>query len=396
MSRKRICIISLALPIEIDIRLIKQIEYLAPHYDLTVIGYGNPERVQQHIDSWQPIDRTQSRIQQIIERGLILAGRLIPALYNVWYWQRPRYKQAIQYARASRADAFLAGDWAAIPIAARAAEQNQPIVFDADEYWPGEVESDRTWKLFFSPLITHIMHKYMKQVTASSTVSKPLADRYREEFKLDPILVYNAPKFEVVPERKIDPNHIRLIHQGSPVPNRRLETLIEAMTQANKRYTLHLMLTGAQDDPYLLSLKHLAEEAAPGRVFFYPPVYPMEIVQTIAKYDIGISVIPPATFTYHVALPNKLFESVVAGQPVIAGPSPAMVEVINQYRIGWITDDFSANALAKTLNMLTIEQIELARKYAHEAAQVLNAEIEMAKMVNLFFSLLAKDSSRDT
>jgi len=148
------------------------------------------------------------------------------------------------------------------------------------------------------------------------------------------------------------------------------------------------MLTGAQDDPYLLSLKQLADTVAPGRVFFRPPVYPTEIVRTIAQYDIGISLIPPATFTYHVALPNKLFESVVAGQPVIAGPSPAMVDVIQQFDIGWITDDFSAAALVKTLNGLTTEQIRAARERARAAAQILNAEVEMAKLVKLFAELL--------
>jgi glycosyltransferase involved in cell wall biosynthesis len=386
--KKRICIISLSLPIETDIRLLKQIEYLASHYDTTVIGYGDPTRTKEYIGEWMPIDRAQSSTRQIVERAIIFAGKLFPMLYDIWYWQRPRYRQALQYARTSRADAFLADDWAAIPIAARAAKDNQPIVFDADEYWPGEVESSRAWKLFFSPLIVHIMRKHIGVVDASTTVSKPLADRYYEEFRLEPILVYNAPKYVEIAKREIDPEHITLIHQGSPVPNRRLETLIEAMAQVDQRYTLHMMLTGAQDDPYLLSLKQLTQKLARGRVFFYPPVYPTEIVQTIARYDIGISVIPPATFTYHVALPNKLFESVVAGQAVIVGPSPAMVDVVNTYGIGYVTKDFSAGALAKTLNALTTEQIRVMRHRSREAAKVLNAEVEMTKMVDLFAHLL--------
>ncbi len=389
MSRKRLCIISLSLPIEVDIRLIKQIEYLAPHYHLTVIGYGNPERVWDLISSWKPIDRTESRQQKLIERALVLGGRLLPRLYEVWYWRRPRYQQALNCARAAHVDAFLADDWAAIPIAALAAAGQKPIVFDADEYWPGEVESNRVWKLFFSPLIRHIMKKSMGAVSASATVSKPLADRYHEEFNLNPILVYNAPKFVEVPRREIDPEHITLVHQGSPVPNRRLETLIEALGQADTRYTLHLMLTGAQDDPYLLSLKHLADTVAPGRVFFRPPVYPTEIVRTIAQYDIGISVIPPVTATYWLTLPNKIFESIVAGQAVIVGTSPAMADLIRQYDVGWVTEDFSAAALAKTLNALTTQQIRAARERARAAAQTLNAEVEMAKLVKLFSELLA-------
>lgn len=388
MARKHLCIISLSLPIEVDIRLIKQIEYLAPHYHLTVIGYGNPERVWDHISSWKPIDRTESPRQKLWERALVFGGRVLPKFYDVWYWQRPRYQQALNCARMARADAFLADDWAAIPLAVTAAGQ-RPVVFDADEYWPGEVESSQAWKLFFSPLIRHFLTKYAGKVQASATVSQPMADRYHAEFGLNPILVYNAPKFVDVPRRDIDPEHITLVHQGSPVPNRRLETLIEAVALADARYTLHLMLVAPESDPYYRSLVHLAETVAPGRVFFQPPVYPTEIVRAIAQYDIGISLIPPATATYWLTLPNKIFESIVAGQPVIVGRSPAMADLIRQHDVGWVTADFTAAALAQTLNALTTDDIRAARERARRAAQILNAEVEMAKLVNLLSELLA-------
>ncbi|MDZ4765416.1 MAG: glycosyltransferase [Chloroflexota bacterium] len=385
-TKKRICIISLALPIEVDIRTIKQIEYLAPHYDVTLIGYGDPKAIADLV-AWRSINRTEGVARRLIERALVFAGKLIPALYNVWYWGRPRYQQAFAYAQASRADAFLADDWAALPIAARAAANGQPILYDADEYWVAEVESNPTWKRFFAPLIAYFLRQSAPRIAASMTVSKPIAEQYAQNFDIHPILVYNAPKPESVPARSIDPDRIRLMHHGSPVRNRRLEMLIEAMPLLDARYTLTFMLT-AWDGVYMDELRALAARLAPGRIDFVPPVYPTEIVQTIAAYDIEISIIPPATFNYLMALPNKIFEAINAGMGVVVGQSPAMVDLVQEYHVGWVTADFTARALADTLNALSADDIEVARAHASASAQTLNADVELGKMLSLFERLL--------
>jgi glycosyltransferase involved in cell wall biosynthesis len=390
--RKRICIISLSLPIQVDIRTIKQIEYLAPHYDLTLIGYGDPSAIADRVE-WRPIDREESGGRKLLERALVLGGRLLPPLYDVWYRQRPRYQQALTYARASGADAFLAEDWAALP-AAVAARSQQPILYDADEFWTSEGESSRLWVLFFAPLIRHFLRQTAPHIAASMTVSQPIADRYAQEFGLKPILVYNAPPQQPITVHTVDPAHIRLIHHGSPVRNRRLETLIEALAAAEPRFTLDLMLTDPGDG-YLDELWALAGRIAPDRVRFRPPVYPLEIVRTIMEYDIEISLIPPATYNYLMALPNKVFEAIGAGLALIVGPSPAMRALVEEYRVGWVTSDFSAAALTAMLNSLTADDVEAARANARHAAGVLNAEVEMGKLVSLCRQLLDDERKAD-
>ena len=55
---KSICIISMS-PVARDIRVLRQIKYLAPYYNLTVIGYGQPHPSWSNMDSivWNPVDR---------------------------------------------------------------------------------------------------------------------------------------------------------------------------------------------------------------------------------------------------------------------------------------------------------------------------------------------------
>ena len=387
--RKRVCVISLALPIEIDPRTSRQVEYLTQEYDVTLIGFGKPSENWTHV-VWKPVDRHVSRIRFALELMLLVLARLAPPVYDLWLNMRPRYRQALAYALESQADIFHASDWATVSVACEAKRQTGAlVVFDNDEYWPLFEQSSRLWMLFFSPLIKYVLHKYAAEVDASITVSRPIAERYQQEYGLESILVYNVPEYESVPEHVIDPQHIRLIHHGSALRNRQLETIIEAVPLLDKRFTLDLML--AYSEPgYLEELKALAVRTAPNRIFFREAVTITEVVHSISDCDIGLCYMAPTTYTWLMTLPNKLFEFIVAQLAVVSGPSPAMAEVVQEFKVGWVASGFEARDLAAALNPLTVEQIQAARANAQQAAKILNAEVEINKMLALYARLLSK------
>ena len=363
--------------------------YLAHKYDVTLIGFGKPPEDWTQI-VWKPVDRHVSHIRFAAELFLLILARMIPSVYNLWLNIRPRYRQALAYALESGADVFHASDWATLAVACEAKRKTgTPVVFDNDEYWPLFEQSNRLWLLFFSPLIKYVLHKYAAEVDASITVSRPIADRYKQEYGLESILIYNVPEYEAVPEHPTDPQHIRLIHHGSALRNRHLETMIEAVPLLDSRFTLDLML--AYSEPgYLDELKALAARTAPDRIFFRDPVTMNEVVQSISDCDIGLCYMAPTTYTWLMTLPNKLFEFIVAELAVFSGPSPAMAEIVRDFKVGWVASGFEAGDLADVLNTLTLEQIQAARASAREAAKVLNAETEINKMLALYQHLLAQ------
>jgi hypothetical protein len=162
--------------------------------------------------------------------------------------------------------------------------------------------------------------------------------------------------------------------------------MIQAVALSNHRFTLDLMLMG--DDPsYVRYLKRLADKIAPGRVFFRDPVRPMDIVQTVAAYDMGLCVIQPVTYNTLMMLPNKLFEYIQAGLAVCVGPSPAMVDIVRRYKVGVCSAGFEPHQVAATLDQLTVEEIRAMRVDARSAASTLNADVEMAKIVGLYHEL---------
>lgn len=384
--RKSICILSLSVAIQRDGRVLRQIEYLSQTYDLTVIGFGKPPFPQSTI-TWLPVDRHDSLPRKVIDYVLLLLGRLIPKLYDVWFWSRPRYKQVIAYIAQADPDGILANDWAMNVLAVTAAKR-VPVVFDIHEYWELEGETSRLWLLFFAPMIRHFMRNHAAQATATTTVSPIIASRYHEELGLQPTLVFSAPKTAVISYHELSSESIRLIHHGTAARNRHLEMMIDAVAQADKRYTLTFMLVD-HGDGYVDELRRYAQHAASGRVAFREPVSPTEIVTAISAFDIGLCLIVPTTYNYRAALPNKFFESVNAGLAVCTGPTPAMADMVNEYGFGFVTPTFDAKDLAKSLNALTIAQLSTMQNAARNAAKLLNADHETGKFVRLFDELTA-------
>jgi glycosyltransferase involved in cell wall biosynthesis len=393
-TNKSVCIISLS-PIYRDARVLRQIEYLSPYYDLTVIGYGRPHSAWKDLQNihWDLISQFQpTRMSKLAGLATLSLGKLWPSVYDNWYWSKPDRTHALEKAVVSRCDAFHANDWDTLPIAAKAARENSAkLVFDAHEYAPLEWENNWLWRLLYSPAIKYILKKHSWAINASTTVAPLIAERYKNEFSLDPIVVLNTPNKANVILRECDPNNVRLFHHGNAIPDRRLETMIETLALCDQRYTLHFMFVN-NDSRYVQRLKNLAAELAPGRVTFHEPVGPTEVVRQISEYDIGFYLLEPNSYNNCVALPNKLFDFIAAGLAVCVGPSPSMAELVRQYGCGCVAPSFRPRNVADTLNHLSADQLASMRRASREAAQQFNASREMGQVIELYRRLFTGGS----
>jgi hypothetical protein len=90
-------------------------------------------------------------------------------------------------------------------------------------------------------------------------------------------------------------------------------------------------------------------------------------------------------------LPNKFFESIVAGLAICTGPSPSMAEIVEKYGCGVVSASFEPEDLATILNQTTVEQWIAMQQAAREAAKELNAAHEMQKVVQIYQNLFAEN-----
>jgi hypothetical protein len=164
--------------------------------------------------------------------------------------------------------------------------------------------------------------------------------------------------------------------------------MVQAIAEADARYSLHFMLIESSRG-YLSQLKALAQRVAPGRVFFHQPVPPSEIVAHLSEYDIGIFPLPVSrNFNNLAVLPNKFFDFIMSGLAVCIGPSPEMARLTQQFGFGVIVPSFEPQDIAAALNRLTVAEIDQMKLKAIEARQVLNADVELGKLMALYEKLL--------
>jgi O-antigen/teichoic acid export membrane protein len=388
VSKRRICIIAFK-PVRQCVHVLRQIEYLATDFELTVIGYGEAD-AGWGLTHWFNVPEP-TLLSKAAKAFWFTLGRLVPRAYDRWYWTAGRHKQAYRHALASGANAFHANDWQSLPIAVRAARQTGArVVFHMHEYAEEERTDSRLWRLLVAPAVRYLIKKYTAEahdtIDAYITVCDPIAERYARELGTEVRVVFNAPKPVAtlpVEDAVAQPRQIRMIHHGYAKRGRGLHRLIEALARTDERFRLDFMLVD-DDEGYIDELKALADRIAAGRVGFRTPVPPDNIVATVAGYDLGLCVIEPSSYNNLMMLPNKFFEYVQAGLAVCVGPSPAMAALVRRYDLGVVAESFEPLDVARALNGLDANALESMRRAAREAATVLNADVEMGKVVTIY------------
>ena len=391
--KKRICIVSFS-TIRRDARVLREVQYLNSNYDLLVIGFGGlPQGFSGNSSiRWNAIKPFPphffTRAKGWLTLGLI--GWILPKFYESWYWGKPVYQEALRIMLENKCHLIHANDWDALPVAAEAARiTGAKLVFDAHEYSPLMFEDVFFWRWLYSRPIQYFFRRYFPAIDAAITVAPRIADRYREEWGLNPVVVLNAPDYVHLPKKvHLLTDELHLVHHGGANPSRRLELMIEAIGSCRPGIYMHLMLVNG-DSKYVRKLETLAEKVAPGKVTFLQPVSPSQIPEEISQFDIGVYLLKPSNFNQRVALPNKFFDFLQAGLAVCIGPSPSMADIVNEYGCGWVVPTFQPKDMAEVINQIDCNELMEKQQAAQEAALNFNAKIEMGKVLDIYQELLS-------
>jgi hypothetical protein len=349
-------------PIRSDPRVLKQVELFKDKYRVTTCAYGAaPDGVAEHFalpdDSrgW-PSDKVG----------------LISRQYGKVYDGLPAVQSARAVLPKGRFDIILANDLNTLPLAL----ELEPVLgvhSDLHEFAPREKEDNLKWRLFIAPFMRWLCSRYLPAAASVTSVSQGIADEYLKDYGTPTGVVTNAAPYA---EGSVKPvgEKVRLIHSAAGQRYRKLENFIEAMKDAPEWLSLDMIVMPNEPD-YVAELK--AQASAVPSITFREPVPYRQLVATLSEYDVSVVFLPPTNFNLKNALPNKFFEAVQARIGLIVGPSPAMVGLVEEYGLGAITEDFSAESLRMTLRSLTPEVIEGWKRAADAAARPLSAESQV-------------------
>lgn len=365
-----------------DARVLRQIDALARHGEVTTVGYGGaPANATTHLqieDGLQSLPRSPWGVARLATRRLHSVELAASGL------QRARELIGEQHF-----DLVVANDARALPLA-HAVAHGAPVWADMHEWAAEEFSHVLSWRLLVGPLMEHLCREYLPQSAAVTTVCRPLAELYTETYGTACEVVTNAGPWRDLEPQPLEDGVIRLVSSGAAIRGRNLEMLIEATLEVPD-CTLDLYLVPAADGgKYLAELSELA--GGSGRVTLRDPVAPAALPAILNQYDVGVFCMPPININAKFGLPNKLFDFVQARLAQAIGPLQEMARIVRENDLGVVSSDFTKESFVAALRELTPERVRAAKRASHEHARDLSSERDLEVVDGIVTRLLAGPS----
>ena len=288
-------------------------------------------------------------------------------------------------ARKQHAQIYCANDLDTLLVTIIAAGLDRIIVYDSHELWPDMMLAPEPVKTIARKIEKMLIGRADLVITVNELIAAELKSRY--SLKRTPQVVYNCPKSGSYRKRTKNPTRIKVaLYQGLYAPERGLENLIEAADYLLP--DVHLVLRG-----YGVTERELRSVAAGRRnVHFNRPVKMSELISVATEADVGLIPYLPTNLCNYFASPNKLFEYILAGLPVVASNIPFMRKVILENDIGALFDAREPRSIATAINLSTRDYV-LRRQRANLAsvAAKYNWNIESKKLLQAYASLSHRD-----
>lgn len=261
-----------------------------------------------------------------------------------------------------------------------------PVVYDAHE-----LESETNGLSPLRSRLTRWMEGlWIRGVDRTVTVCDSIANWYTDTYSIDrPTVIRNVPMRSAVPPERstvLRDNHdipgdaLLYLYQGALSPGRGVESLIDIFAGLNERRHLVLMGYGV--------LEGKVREAASNcpNIHFQPAVPPDQVLYYTASADIGLCLIENTCLSYYYSLPNKLFEYLLSGLPVLVNDMPEQRRIVEHFQCGWIVPT-SLSEQKLLFESIEAKEIEERKVGAARAAESFDWEDEAKKLRNLYIEI---------
>jgi glycosyltransferase involved in cell wall biosynthesis len=218
-------------------------------------------------------------------------------------------------------------------------------------------------------------------------VNDAIADWYRRAYGLDNVtVVRNVPV-----RRERDAKKSRILRDAFGIGEDGLVFLYQGILTRGRGVNLLLdAFAGAGPDRHILFLGYGDLEGEVTRaarrfpnIHYHSAVPPEKIAEFTAGADVGVSLIENVCLSYYMSLPNKVFEYLQCGLPVVVSRFPAMAEIVDRFGCGWAIP-VERDLLARLVTSITREEISRRSERALEAGSSCHWALEEPTLLGVY------------
>ena len=224
------------------------------------------------------------------------------------------------------------------------------MIYDSHEYFT------ETPELIHRPKVQRVWKRIeefaVPKLGEMITVCDSIADLFREKYGVKVHVIRNIPPQKALPpkgdkaELGLPLDKHLLVLQGSGINIQRgAEELVQAMQYLND---CHLMIIGGGD--VLPILKQMVIDLnIVDRVRFLPRMSYANMMAYTQNAELGFCLDKDTNLNYRFSLPNKLFDFIQAGVPIVASHLTEIEKIIRRYDIGSFIENHDPKTIAATI-----------------------------------------------
>ncbi|MBB3186783.1 glycosyltransferase [Microbacter margulisiae] len=261
--------------------------------------------------------------------------------------------------------------------------KSKRLIYDSHEYF---TEVPELQKNFLARNVWLAIERWiLPKLRDTITVNQSIADMYNREYPIQMVVVRNVPMAKKIRslsrvDLELPQDKFLIILQGAINMDRGGEELIAAMQEVNA----FLLIIGEGDA--MPQLKYMTNQLGLHDKIRFIPRQPGNILLSYtALADLGVSLDKNSNLNYYYSLPNKLFDYIQAGIPVLASNLPEIAKIVQHYHVGELFDSHDPHLLAASINDLihNPERLQRYRENSRLAAKELCWEREESCLIDV-------------
>lgn len=344
----------------------------------------------------------EENIQGIHVRHIIMPSWYVSTRFKPWFLiklSRLFLHSVLQLMQVQANIYHAHDDHALLPCFIVACLRHKPLVFDAHEL-PLSDPAVTRWRRL-TKLSRYLFTRMISRCAGVITVSSPIAEEiYRNYHAKKVTLVRNTSPYRVISKSNklrqylAVSSDIRIVlYQGGLQTSRELDRLILAAKFLEPDILIVIMGNGSIETTSQLKTLIVTERVV-DRVKLIPSVPYEDLLDWTASADIGVIIYSPDySLNLRMCLPNKLFEYLMAGLPVLSSQLDAVVEVIKAYDVGQVISSLTPEDIAAAINAMLADRVALVRQ-RQKALEVAQHEFywekERTRLIDLYHNTLGK------